>query len=152
MIGMIDNRLENLKEEKFLKSSEIIKELNILKSNYSEWEHGKIPIPTRRIIQFADFYKVNIDYMLKLSNKRIIIDSKTKIDLKEIGKKLKEIRLNLGLSLRKLGDKLNCSFSAFASYERGECLIQSETLINLCKLSNFSIDWIFDRVKDKKIK
>ena len=40
------------------------------------------PIPTRRIIELANFYKVNIDYMLKLSNVRENIKAPTNIDLK----------------------------------------------------------------------
>lgn len=146
------NRLEELKEEKNLKSKEVASALGIAESTYSEWEHNKIPIPTRRLVELANFYKVNIDFMLKLSNIKVSITNTKELDLKLIGKNLKEIRIELGLSLRELGDKLNTSFSSLASYERGEHLIQSETLINLSKMNNYSIDWILGRNKDKYIK
>ncbi len=114
---MNENRLEQLKDERNLKSKEVAQYLKVYESTYSEWEHSKIPILTKRIIELADFYKVNIDYLLNLSKDRRLINKPTKIELKEIGKRLKSIRLELGLTLRELGDKLNTSFSALASYE-----------------------------------
>ena len=144
---MKKNRLETLKEEMDLKSKDIAKILNVAESTYSEWEHNKIPIPTRRIIELADFYKINIDYMLNLTNIKIKITEPTIINLEEIGKKLLTIRKELNYSLRELGNVLNCSFSALASYERGENLIISETLINLSNIGNHSIDWILGRTE-----
>ena len=146
---MNENRLEGLKEERNLKSKDVANYLGIAESTYSEWEHNKIPIPTKRLIQLADFYNVNIDYMLNLTNIRKNIKTTTDLDLKLIGIHLREIRKGLGLSLRTLGNKLNSSFSSLASYERGECLIQSDNLISLCQMSNTSIDWILGRTKDK---
>ena len=134
---MNENRLEFLKEEMDLKSKDIANMLIIAESTYSEWEHNKIPIPTKRLIELADFYKINIDYILKLTN----------INLNEIGRRLLMIRKELNYSLRKLGNTLNCSFSALASYERGEKLIVSEILINLASISNHSIDWILGRTE-----
>ena len=144
---MKKNRLEILKEEMDLKSKDIAKILNVAESTYSEWEHNKIPIPTRRIIELADFYKINIDYMLKLTNIKIKINEPTIIYLEKIGQKLLIIRKELDYSLRELGNVLNCSFSALANYERGENLIIFETLISLSNISNHSIDWILGRAE-----
>lgn len=145
-MNLYENRLEELKEEFNYKSKDIAKYLKVNKSTYSEWEHNRIPIPTRRLIQFANFYKINIDYILKLTDKRININKETKLDLKLIGERIKETRNKLNLSLRALGEKINCSFSAIASYERGEKLINSDILISLCKISSTSIDWILGRI------
>lgn len=142
---MFENKLEELKEEKNLKSKDISKYLHVHESTYSEWEHSKIPIPTKRLIELADFYHINIDYMIGLSKNKITIDRATVIDLKLIGERLKTTRKKLNLSLRNLGNKLNFSFSAFASYERGEKLINSEILISFCEATGVSIDWILGR-------
>ena len=144
---MNENRLELLKDERDLKSKDIANILKVNESTYSEWEHNKIPIPTKRMIELADFYRVNIDYILKLTNKRLIITNSTDLNLKEIGQRLLMIRKELNYSLRELGRILNCWFSALASYERGEKLIVSEILINLSSISNHSIDWILGRTK-----
>jgi len=149
---MNETRLEELREYSELKGKEVAKSLNIAESTYSEWEHNKIPIPTRRIIELANFYSVNIDYLLKLSNFRNTIKDSKDIDLILIGNRLKEIRNDLDLTLRELGEKLNTAFSSLGSYERGEYLIQSDTLISLSKLSNCSIDWILGRTDNKYIK
>lgn len=149
---MNENRLEELKDERDLKSKEVAKYLKVNESTYSEWEHNKIPIPTKRIIELANFYNVNIDYMLKLSNIRKDIKAPTKIDLKLIGNRLKEIRQDLDLSLRGLGEKLNCSFSSLGSYERGENLINCEILVSLSKYSKYSIDYILGRTNEKSMK
>lgn len=142
---MNDNRLEDLKEELNLKSKDIAKLLNVNESTYSEWENNRIPIPTKRIIELSDFYKVNIDYIIKLTNTRLNIEKETIIDLKKIGERLLNIRKELNYNLRDLGKKINCSFSALASYERGEKLITFEKLINIAIISNHSIDWILGR-------
>lgn len=142
---MTNNRLEELNIEKNLKSKDIAKALNISASKYSEWKNNRIPIPTNRLIELADYYKINIDYLLNLTDKRIVINHKTKIDLKDIGIKLKRIRKKQHLSLRSLGEILNVSFTALGYYERGERLIKSDTLISICKLSNTSIDDVLGR-------
>lgn len=139
---MKSNKLEDLKEEKNLKGRDIAKDFNIAESTYSEWEHSKIAIPTRRLVEFSNYYEVNIDYLLNLSNERLPITTANKINLVDIGNRLKDIRKKLNLSLRDLGSKLNTAFSSLASYERGEKLIQVDTLISLCKLSDTSIDYI----------
>lgn len=144
------NNLETLREINNLKAKDIAEKLNIYKSVYSEWENNKTPIPTRRLIELANIYQINIDYLLNLTNKKITITNDfTTINLKEIGLRLKSIRTYLNLSLRDLGDKLNCSFSAFAAYERGEKLINSEILVSFAILSNYSIDYILGRTSNK---
>ncbi len=149
---MSRNKLEDLKEENNLKSKNIAKILSINESKYSEWERDKASIPTKRLIQLADYYNINIDYILNLTKIRVYNKSKTEINLNLIGKRLNQIRNEQKLTLRELGKKLNCSFSSIGSYERGERLIVSHTLINLAKLDNYSIDWILGRSKDKYIK
>lgn len=146
---MSTNCLDLLKDERDLKSKDIAKYIGVDKSTYSEWEHSKIPIPTRRLIELANFYEINIDYLLGLTYNRCNIKSNISLDLKKIGRRIKEIRNDLGLSLRELGSILNCSFSSIASYERGEKLINSEILISLAKFSKCSIDYMLLRSNKK---
>ena len=143
---MINNiRIEDLREEKDLKQIDIANYLKVSKSAYSQWEHNKIPIPTRRIIELADFYQVNIDFILNLSKKRKVIKDKTKIDLIKIGNNIKDIRLNLNLTQNELASKLNIDQTTLSKYELGKSLIQIDTLIGLSKLNNYSIDYILNR-------
>ena len=148
---MYKNKLEELREENNLKSKEMAKILNVAPSTYSEWERNKIPIPTKRLIEISNFYEINIDYILQITNTKEHINKNENIDLIIIGNRIKGIRKDLNLSLRDLGNKLNCSFSSLASYERAERLIQIDILINLSKISNCSIDWILNRSQIKKL-
>lgn len=145
------NNLETLREINNLKAKEVAERLGVYKSIYSEWENNKTPIPTKRLIELANIYQINIDYLLNLTSKKITIPDFQSINLKEIGIRLKNIRTSLNLSLRTLGQELNCSFSALAAYERGEKLINSEILISLALLSNVSIDYILGRIPTKNI-
>lgn len=143
----MNNNLLALKEMKNFTGTTICRHLGISNSAYSQWENNIIPIPTRRLIDFSNLYNINIDYILKLTSIKIWTQNNSDVDLKQIGKNLLIVRQYLGLSLRELGSALNYSFSALASYERGEHLIQSDILIGLCKMSNYSIDWILGRSK-----
>ena len=145
------NNLETLRELNNLKAKDIAEKLGVYKSVYSEWENNKTPIPTKRLIELANIYQINIDYLLNLTAKKIIIPESPTINLNEIGTRLKNIRTSLNLSLRDLGKKLNCSFSAFAAYERGEKLINSEILVSFAILSNHSIDYILGRTPTKNL-
>ena len=66
--------------------------------------------------------------------------------------KTRQHRLELGYNLRELGKKLHITFSSISNYENGKTLIQSDILISLCKLSNYSVDYILNRSDDKYIK
>lgn len=149
---MSRNKLEDLKQEHNLKSKELAEMLSISESKYSEWEKDKVPIPTKRLIQLANYYKVNIDYILNLTKNKKYYNTKKEINLETIGNRLYQIRNEQKLSLRELEKRINCSFSSIAAYERGERLIVSYALINLAKLGNYSIDWILDRSNNKYIK
>ena len=148
---MPKNNLYKIRESNDLKAKDIAEKLGVYKSVYSEWENNKTPIPTKRLIELANIYQINIDYLLNLTAKKIIIPESHTITLNEIGTRLKNIRTSLNLSLRDLGKKLNCSFSAFAAYERGEKLINSEILVSFAILSNHSIDYILGRTPTKNL-
>ena len=90
---MSTNCLNLLKDERDLKSKDIAKYIGVDKFTYSEWEHSKIPIPTRRLIELANFYEINIDYLLRLTDTRCSIKSNISLDLKKIGRRIKEIKI-----------------------------------------------------------
>lgn len=145
------NRLEGLREEYDLKSKEIAGKLGVGSSAYSDWERNKVRIPTKRLIELANYYKVNIDYLMCLTNNRKQIEAR-EIDLNKIGTRIKESREELGYNLRQLGEAVDITFSSLCNYENGKTLIQSDILISLCKLTNYSVDYLLNRSDDKYIK
>ena len=51
VVLMNGTRLEELRELKDLKSKDLANILKVSKSTYSQWEHDKIPIPTKNSFQ-----------------------------------------------------------------------------------------------------
>ena len=149
---MSNERLEDLRDEHDLKKKDVAKAIGVVESVYSEWENGKLSIPTKRLNQLANYFEVSIDYMLGISNKRTRIKSSDAIDMKSVSARLKEIRKSLKLTMRDLSDKFNTSSSAISNYENGKFLILSSFLIELCKYSNYSIDWVLGRSDNKHLK
>jgi len=62
-------RLRDLREDKELKQKEIAAILGIDQRVYSNYETGKREIPVRFVVQLADFYNTNTDYILSRTNK-----------------------------------------------------------------------------------
>ena len=141
----MNNKLVFLREEKDYLSKDMAKFLNIPPSVYSEWENNKLSISTKRLYELGEFFSVNIDYLVGLSSKRINLKTNKVLDQKETSLRLKEVRKNMNLSMRELAQKLNTSSSAISNYENNKNLILSSFLIELSKISNYSIDYILGR-------
>ena len=133
--------IEKLRDEKDLLKKEMANIIGVVESVYCEWENEKLSIPTKRIYQLANFFEVNIDYMIGISSERIQIKTNNEIDIKLVSLRLKEIRNSLNMTMRDLAEKFNTSSSAISNYENGKFLILSPFLIELCKFGNYSIDW-----------
>ena len=145
-------RLELLRDEKDLLRKDIAKQMNVVESVYCEWENEKLSIPTKRLYQLANFYETNIDYMVGLTDKRLHIKTNNELDITLVSTRIKEIRKSLKMTMRELAQKLNTSSSAISNYENEKYLILSTFLIELCKFSNYSIDWVLGRIDDKYTK
>lgn len=61
-------RLRGLREDKDLTQVQVAKYLHMSQTGYSQYEIGKNDVPTRVLIQLADFYNVSVDYLLNLTN------------------------------------------------------------------------------------
>ena len=57
-------RIRDLRNDKDLSQKEVADMLGMSQTGYSKYETGENDIPTRVLIQLADFYKVSIDYLL----------------------------------------------------------------------------------------
>ena len=63
-------RLKDLREDKDLKQATIAKLLDTTQQTYSLWETGNREIPLHHAITLAKFYKVSLDYIAGLTNKK----------------------------------------------------------------------------------
>ena len=149
---MNNKKLEYLRDERDLLKKDVAKNIGVVESVYSEWENEKLSVPTKRLVQLANFYEVNIDYMMGLTSRRIKLKSSNDIDLDLVSKRLKEIRKSLKMTMRELAEKLNTSSSAISNYENSKFLILSSLLVELCTFSNYSIDYVLGRSNNKYFK
>ena len=64
------NRLRNLREDADLTQTELGAILNISQRSYAHFEAGTRSIPIEILIALADFYKVNLDYLVERTDKK----------------------------------------------------------------------------------
>lgn len=63
-------RLRDLREDADLTQSNVAKVLHITTQQYSLYERGDREIPFHHAITLAKFYKVSLDYIAGLTNKK----------------------------------------------------------------------------------
>ncbi|RKN70651.1 XRE family transcriptional regulator [Paenibacillus ginsengarvi] len=61
---MVYERIRNLREDKDLSQEQLCKYLNCKQRTYSDYERGKLDIPTPLLFALADFHQTSIDYLL----------------------------------------------------------------------------------------
>ena len=66
------------------------------------------------------------------------------INLKQIGMRLKDLRVKHNLTQREVAGILNITSSTYSKYENGKLVLSFSKLIGLAKLYNVSADYILD--------
>lgn len=64
------HRIRDLREDRNLTQQQIAEYLNMSRTGYNQYEIGKNDIPTKILIQLADFYNTSTDYLLERTNKK----------------------------------------------------------------------------------
>lgn len=146
---MDDTRLAELREELNLKKKDIAEKLKVSPSIYGRWESFKASIPTERLYQLSNFYRVSLDYILYLIDEKVTMESAEEIDMELVSKRIREIRDDMGEPLRIFSKRFNTTNSTWNAYETGKVLILGDFLLELCKKYNYSADWILGRTNKK---
>ena len=60
--------MRKLCEDKDLKQKDMAKMLNVAQTTYSDYENGKINMPTSILIKLAELYNTSIDYLLGMTD------------------------------------------------------------------------------------
>ncbi|MCI6265534.1 MAG: helix-turn-helix domain-containing protein [Erysipelotrichaceae bacterium] len=64
------NRIRDLREDKDLTQQELSNILGCSQTTYSRYETGNLNVPIDILKKLAKFYKVSIDYIVGISNKK----------------------------------------------------------------------------------
>lgn len=67
---MLYQRIKNLREDADLTQKDICNILHCSQQVYSDYELGKLDIPTDVLIKLAKFYNVSTDYLLNLTDNK----------------------------------------------------------------------------------
>lgn len=111
VIVMNFERLFFLREEKDLYQTDMANILNVKQVNISNWENGKEIIPLTKLNMYANYFNVSLDYIMKLSDKKIPSINRNALDKILIGKNIKIIRMQNNLSQQDLANVLNTTKS-----------------------------------------
>lgn len=136
------SRLVMLRNKKELSQREIAKILNVSKSTYGRWETKEEIIPLWHLINFCNYFKVSMDYVLNLTDKNEFYkyDYTRKIDKSIIGNNIKYLRNKNDLTQYDLAKILNTSQSTISAYENGKTLVLTAFIFSLAKEFNLSVD------------
>ncbi len=145
-------RLRDLREEHEFTQSDVAYMLNITRQNYSRWETGELLIPLYHLNTLANIYNCSMNYIMGLVDSSEFSFKLETLDCKLIGGRLREVRMDNNLSLRKLANILNTSHSTLSVYENGKNLIIISFAFEIAKKFNISLDWLCGRSEIKKFK
>ncbi len=68
-------RIRNLREDSDMTQAQIGKYLNITQRSYAHYEAGTRNIPIEILIELADLYQVNLDYLVGRTNVKDVLPS-----------------------------------------------------------------------------
>ena len=123
---MLDNNLKYAREDLEMTQEELGYVFGVKKATISNWENGYDIIPLNKLIKFCNLYDYSLDF---------IIGFKVKI-----GKKLKDLRKNLGLTQEQIANECSISRATYCHYELGMNLVSTLTLYTICKNHKISMD------------
>lgn len=66
--GNVYHRIRALREDHDLTQKKIAEILNMSQAGYSKYETGENDIPTRILIELANFYHTSVDYLLGITD------------------------------------------------------------------------------------
>ena len=145
---MIDfTRLKDIREDNDLKQKDMANILNVKRSAYSLWELGINIIPLKYLVAFADYFNYSIDYVLgltKIKGNDYVVKG---LNLKILGKNLKEIRIKKGISQNAIAKILNVNQACIAKYEKGDICISTSNLYKYSKTFKVSMAYLCGKRK-----
>lgn len=64
------NRIRELRQDNDLTQKQVGEILNMSQTGYNQYEIGKNDIPTKILIQLAEYYNTSVDYLLGVTDER----------------------------------------------------------------------------------
>lgn len=149
MFDMDLQRFIDVREDFNLTQKDIANFLGVTQQDYSLWERGNKIIPLRHLYNLCNYYNVSMGYMLGLSNFKCLACDNDYLDKSVIGMRIKEVRIERGITQDKLAKILNTTHSTISAYENGKTTILTAFAYEICKRFDVSMDYLCGRVNKK---
>lgn len=137
---MLDNNLKYARENLEMTQEELGYVFGVKKATISNWENGYDIIPLNKLIKFCNLYDYSLDFIVGFTRENKIYPKLDKVDKVKIGKKLKDLRKNLGLTQQQIANECSISRATYCHYELGMNLVSTLTLYTICKNHKISMD------------
>lgn len=89
-------RLRDLREDNDLTQNQVVQDLQIHKTTYTNYEQGKREIPLNLAIQLSKYYNVSLDYIAGLTNEKRPLYSDVKLKRLRREKKIDWVQAGKG--------------------------------------------------------
>ena len=146
---MFFTRMKEIREEAGLKQKDVAKMLGVSKGSYSMWECGADIIPLKRLNQFANYFHVDLDYVIGISNNKLKNNITPDIKIMITGYNLKKIREDKKMTQSEMAKSLKINQPSWNRYENSKNLILTSVIIDLARKYHQSIDDILGKNKSK---
>jgi len=137
-------RLKDLREDYDLTQDKMAIILGVSQPNYARWETKLKIIPLNKLNDFCNYFHVNMDYVIGLTNNKQKIEP-CYLDKKIISEHLKKFRKEHKVTQVQLAKQLGTDHSVISAYEKGKTLILTSFLVDICIRYKVSADWICGR-------
>lgn len=144
-------RYEELRLDSEKKQGDIAQILSVKRNTYSKWENLINDMPLEKCNELANYYKTSLDYVLGLSNVKVVVETPLFIDWNTISKRLYELRSACKLTEKELSCKIGFAQTTYSQYETGTRRPTTMKLLSIAQYHNVSIDYIVGRTNDKSI-
>lgn len=138
---ILTNNIKYCREELEMTQDELGYIFGVKGTTVSGWENNNDTMPLPKMVKFANMYHYSLDYITGLTRKNEYIPIK-KLDKKEIGARLKDIRKKLGLTQKQIANECMITQQSYSLYENGKTLVTSLVLYTICYNHKLSIDKI----------
>ncbi len=141
-------RIRNLREDNDMTQEDVAEFLHIRRSTYTMWELGDVNFPILKLIQLAELFHTNVEYLLGLSNSRKYCKYQQNITYQTIGNLLKEERNKREKTQEEFAAILKIRQSSYSYYEDGKTKIPTEKLVFLAKEYHISLNQVCGEIKE----
>ena len=144
------NQMLKLRVNRNLRQKDIAKILDVKENTYAKWERNTNDLSLEKLNEIANYYQVNLDYLVGLSQK-IHTSSYQSIDYNKLKQRLKLLRKKKRLSQEKLSKKIGFAQTTYSSFETGTRIPTAFKLFHIAQFYHVSYDYLVGRKEDPEI-